>query len=80
MIRNHAEALRKAAEEIRAENHNGWGNTCEWAAEAIDASQAEIERIRKALRDITALLPNPTLPITHAVKDIADVALSGAAS
>lgn len=33
-----AKWLRKAAEEIRDEGHPGWGNTCEFAADAIDAA------------------------------------------
>ncbi len=34
-LRGHSKWLMKAAEEIRAEGHAGWGNTCEQAAEAI---------------------------------------------
>lgn len=37
-----------------------------------------IETMQKALEDICALLPNPTLPITHAIRDIAVLALSKA--
>ena len=42
-----AKWLRKAAEEIRAENHAGWGNTCEQAAEYIERLEAEVERLRE---------------------------------
>lgn len=52
MTINHAEALRKAAAEIRTEGHNGWGNTCEWAADEIASSQAEIERLKAALSKV----------------------------
>lgn len=40
-LRPHAKWLRMAADEIRAANHAGWGNTCEQAADAIDAAMAE---------------------------------------
>ncbi len=36
-LRAHSKWLMKAAEEIRAEGHVGWGNTCEQAAQAITA-------------------------------------------
>jgi len=43
--------LRRAAEEIRAERHNGWGNTCAAAADALDAlaeaHQAEVARLTR---------------------------------
>lgn len=34
--------LRKAAAEIAAEGHDGWGNTCLQAADVIDTHHAEI--------------------------------------
>jgi len=35
--------LRQAAIEIRAENHAGWGNTCDQAADHIEALQAKLD-------------------------------------
>ena len=46
-----AKWLRQAAEEIRREGHNGWGNTCEQAADDHDALRAEVERLQVALSD-----------------------------
>jgi hypothetical protein len=40
--------LRKAAAEIAAAGHAGWGNTCLQAAEALDTHHAEIA---EALKD-----------------------------
>lgn len=37
--------LRKAAAEIAAAGHAGWGNTCLQAAETIDAHHAELEAV-----------------------------------
>lgn len=57
-LRPHAKWLRKAAEEIRSEGHTGWGNTCEQAAEALEATlsqpgmaedDATVERVAKAI-------------------------------
>jgi hypothetical protein len=42
-----AKWLRKAAEEIRDEGHPGWGNTCEFAADAIDAAIKQREQDAK---------------------------------
>lgn len=39
--------LRKAAAEIAAEGHAGWGNTCLQAAETIDTHAAEIEAMAR---------------------------------
>lgn len=39
-LRPHAKWLRQCAEEIRAEGHAGWGNTCEQAADAIERALA----------------------------------------
>jgi hypothetical protein len=39
----------EAAEEIRAEGHAGWGNTCEQAAEAILALLDERDRLLSQL-------------------------------
>jgi hypothetical protein len=53
-LAEHAKWLRKAAAEIRDENHAGWGNTCEQAADAIDAhiaQHAETERQRNFWED-----------------------------
>lgn len=52
ILESHAKWLRMAADEIRRENHDGWGNTCEQAADAIDAhihqsSQHESEGAEK---------------------------------
>lgn len=49
-MNSHAKWLRQAATEIRAEGHNGWGNTCEQAAEEIDRLSTEGARLREALR------------------------------
>jgi hypothetical protein len=37
-LRPHAKWLRQAAQEIAREGHAGWGNTCSYAADAIDAA------------------------------------------
>jgi hypothetical protein len=37
----HAKWLREAAEQIAKAGHNGWGNTCEGAAEHIDELAAQ---------------------------------------
>ena len=42
-----AKWLRKAAEEIRDEGHPGWGNTCEFAADAIDAAIKQREQDKR---------------------------------
>ena len=43
--------LRKAAAEIAAAGHAGWGNTCLQAAEALDTHHAEIaEAVKDARR------------------------------
>jgi len=54
MSNSHANWLRRAAEEIAKVGHYGWGNTCEGAAEHIDALEAELAALRienDALRD-----------------------------
>lgn len=38
---SHSKWLRQAADEIRAEGHAGWGNTCEQAADAYDSLAAQ---------------------------------------
>jgi hypothetical protein len=48
----HAKWLRKAAAEIRAENHAGWGNTCEQAADAIDTHIARHAELIAKLREL----------------------------
>ena len=53
-----AKWLRKAAEEIRAENHAGWGNTCEQAAEYIERLEAELERLREVAKDVVTARDN----------------------
>ncbi|MEO0437906.1 MAG: hypothetical protein AAF098_13455 [Pseudomonadota bacterium] len=45
MKSGHEKWLRQAAEEIREDGHNGWGNTCEQAADFI----AELEKDRDRL-------------------------------
>lgn len=47
----HIENLRTAAAEIRAEQHNGWGNACEDAADAIDRLTRERDEAREKLQD-----------------------------
>ena len=49
MSKQTAKWLRQVAEEIRKENHAGWGNTCEMAADEVDAMQARIDALTKAL-------------------------------
>jgi hypothetical protein len=44
-MNSHEKWLRQAAEEIAAEGHAGWGNTCEQAADQIAELQAEVERL-----------------------------------
>lgn len=46
------ERLREAAREIAREGHNGWGNTCTDAADALEASLAREERLKSALTDL----------------------------
>lgn len=46
MSNSHANWLRRAAEEIAKVGHYGWGNTCEDAAEHIDALEAELAALR----------------------------------
>jgi hypothetical protein len=48
-MNSHAKWLRQTADEIRAEGHNGWGNTCEQAADEIKRLQAEIEVLTEVL-------------------------------
>lgn len=45
----HEKWLRQAAEEIRREGHNGWGNTCEQAADEIASLQKRVIELEKAL-------------------------------
>jgi hypothetical protein len=70
----HAKWLRKAAAEIRDENHAGWGNTCEQAADAIDAHIAQHAEILQAhtplvarLHDVTTMLEAERARIAGAV-------------
>ena len=52
---SHAKWLRQAAEEIRAEGHAGWGNTCEQAAEAYERLEAwnmQVRTCQKHINDI----------------------------
>ena len=46
MCDSHANWLRRAADEIAKAGHYGWGNTCEDAAEHIDALEAELAALR----------------------------------
>jgi len=39
--------LRKVAEQIAAEGHAGWGNTCLDAAQTLASKEAEVARLRK---------------------------------
>lgn len=41
--------LKKAAEEIRAEGHNGWGNACEQAAAHIEEQQDTIAELKESI-------------------------------
>jgi hypothetical protein len=40
---SYAKWLRSAAKEIRAENHAGWGNTCEDAAQHVEELEAQLQ-------------------------------------
>ena len=54
-LSSHAKWLRQAAGEIRMEGHAGWGNTCESAADAIEAHLAQQPDLA-AIREVIALL------------------------
>jgi hypothetical protein len=45
-----AKWLRQAAKEIRAEGHYGWGNTCEQAADALEAKDRRIAELEAAMK------------------------------
>ena len=47
MSDSHANWLRRVADEIAKAGHYGWGNTCEDAAEHIDALEAELAALRE---------------------------------
>jgi len=47
MSNSHANWLRRVADEIAKAGHYGWGNTCEDAAEHIDALEAELAALRE---------------------------------
>lgn len=58
-LKSHAKWLRKAAKEIRDKGHAGWGNTCEQAADAIDAHLArQSEGVSKAIALLDDLQTN----------------------
>lgn len=44
LLRPHVKWLLQAAEEIRSGGHHGWGNTCAFAAEAIEDALAAISK------------------------------------
>lgn len=50
MSAQHAKWLREAAEQIAKAGHNGWGNTCTFAADHIDELAAQLAAER-ALRE-----------------------------
>lgn len=56
MADTHAKWLRQAAEQIAAEGHNGWGNTCQDAAEHIATLRAQLAEAHAGLREADALL------------------------
>ena len=58
MGNSHAKWLRQAAAEIAKEGHNGWGNTCDQAADEIDrlcsaltASELRVQELKAAHRE-----------------------------
>lgn len=56
----HSEWLRKTAEEIRKENHAGWGNACDWAADHVEKLETQVEQQAAeiaALREQVARMP-----------------------
>jgi hypothetical protein len=70
----HAKWLRKAAAEIRAENHAGWGNTCEQAADAIDTHIAQHAELIAKLRElIGAWSAWPIMALHLCARELADV-------
>lgn len=52
---NHMLRLRKAADEMRRENQNGWPLTCDAAADEIESLQRQIAELRAELSEAKAM-------------------------
>jgi hypothetical protein len=60
-----SKGLRDAAAEIRAENHSGWGNLCEQAADELDAMEASARFDRELVARLRDDLADARLGCSH---------------
>ena len=70
MSDSHANWLRRAADEIAKAGHYGWGNTCEDAAEHIDALEAELAALHIENDTLRAELESAHAAQRHAEKEL----------
>ena len=54
-MNSHARYLRLAAKDIADAGHNGWSNTCTWAATEIDRLESQLSERDAELKDMRLL-------------------------